>query len=125
MVAYTFLGEFIAEIHTKNLDPSTGWVGVGFSSRGNISDGTGDFCITWRNQLSGIAVSNEGEIESTAPPLQITDVHIKNGTDTILVDEQQDCSDFQFVTHNGTFKWTFRRKFVTCDYFDYALEVQN
>lgn len=94
---------------------------MGFSSTGNISDGSGDFCITWRNQLNG-EVSTE---ESHANPMQITDVFVKNGTDIILVDKQQDCSDFQFLFQNGTLKWTFRRKFITCDYFDYGLEASK
>ncbi|CAL8069880.1 unnamed protein product [Orchesella dallaii] len=112
-------GEFVAEIHAKDVDPSTGWVGLGFSSRGNISDGSGDFCITWRDQLGAAASVSAGEKE---PPMQITDVHIRNGTNIIEVDQQQDCLDFQFLFQNGTLKWTFRRKFTTCDYFDYALE---
>jgi len=35
-IVFNYTGEFVAEIHAKNVDPSTTWVGIGFSSRGNI-----------------------------------------------------------------------------------------
>lgn len=34
----------MAEIHTNEIDSNIGWVGIGFSNAGNISDGSGDFC---------------------------------------------------------------------------------
>ena len=107
--------EYIAEIHTKNLGANTGWIGIGFSNWGNISDGSGDFCIAWKSQLQAFANK----------PLQLTDVFVKNGTTQVEVDLQQDCKGFQFAINNGTLKWSFRRKFVTCDKHDYALEVSR
>lgn len=104
--------EYIAEIHTKSFE--AGWVGIGFSNWGNISDGSGDFCIVWKSQLQ--AYANK--------PLQLTDVFVKNGTTQVDIDVQQDCKGFQFAINNTTLKWSFRRKFVTCDSkHDYALEV--
>jgi len=101
----------VAEIHATNFDTRNAWMGIGFSNHGNLLDGSGDFCVVWRNHL----VQNA--------PLEITDVHVKNGTDMMEVDDHQDCLDFKYVMSNGTLKWTMRRKFVTCDYFDYGLEV--
>ena len=111
-----FAEEFVAEIHTKNFDPEGGWVGIGFSNGGNLSDGSGDFCIAWKSQLQAYA--------KTKRQFQLSDVYVKNGTTQIDIDPQQDCKDFQFTLENGTLKWSFRRKFVTCDdKHDYALEV--
>ncbi|OXA62477.1 Tyramine beta-hydroxylase [Folsomia candida] len=102
--------EFMAEIHTNEIDSNIGWVGIGFSNAGNISDGSG---IIWKSHLQ--AYSNK--------PLELTDVFVKNGTTQVDIDPQQDCKDFQFAINNGTLKWSFRRKFVTCDEkHDYPLE---
>ncbi|CAG7731030.1 unnamed protein product [Allacma fusca] len=103
--------EFIAEIHTKNVDNRLGWIGVGFSTAGNVTDGSGDFCVAWKNHL----------VYPNAP-FQVTDVHIINGTKELEPDAQQDCVGFQYLQHNDTIKWTFRRKFITCDRYDYPLE---
>lgn len=70
--------------------------------------------IIWKSHLQ--AYSNK--------PLELTDVFVKNGTTQVDIDPQQDCKDFQFAINNGTLKWSFRRKFVTCDEkHDYPLEV--
>jgi len=108
-------GELIAEVHTKNLDLNRGWVGIGFSNYGNLSDNTGDFCIVWKSLLSH---NNGGGVR-----LQLTDVHVLGEALTVYPDQQQDCLHFKYIVTNGTLKWTFRRKFVTCDPADYAIEV--
>lgn len=90
---------------------------MGFSDYGNLSDGTGDFCIVWRSLL------NHDSQAGRSFEFQMTDVHVTKDL-KIYPDEQQDCLDFKFIlTSNGTLKWTFRRKFLTCDQKDYALEV--
>ena len=105
------------EVHTTNLDPTGGWVGIGFSNYGNLSDGTGDLCMVWKSLLSSHTKDGQGG------QLRLTDVHVQNGTSVIIPDEHQDCLDFKYLFKNRTLKWTFRRKFVTCDIQDYALEV--
>lgn len=49
---------------------------------------------------------------------------MKNGTTQVDIDLQQDCKNFQYSITNETVKWSFTRKFVTCDKHDYPLEVR-
>ena len=39
------------------------------------------------------------------------------------LDEQQDCENFEWKKHGNVTKFTFTRKFDTCDRHDYIIEV--
>lgn len=40
------------------------------------------------------------------------------------MDKQQDCEDFDISFHGGYAKFTYARKFDTCDKEDYIIEVK-
>ncbi|XP_018564071.1 tyramine beta-hydroxylase [Anoplophora glabripennis] len=91
----------IFEIH---LPSDYGWFAVGFSDRGKLFPA--DYCLLWENQ--------KGE-------LSLRDTYA-NDQGVIYLDKQQDCYGFKDKKGNGVIKFTYRRKFDTCDRKDYIIE---
>lgn len=89
------------EVH---LPPTRGWFAIGFSDRGDPFPA--DYCLLW-NDLKG--------------KIHFQDVWTcKKGI--VYVDKQQDCYKFRIKSLKNVIKFTFKRKFDTCDYEDYVIE---
>lgn len=54
----------------------------------------------------------------------LQDTHA-DGRGVLQLDKSQDCSDFKYSEKNDVMKYTFRRKFDTCDRNDYIIEVSQ
>jgi len=110
LICFTELAN--VKLKVNNFDKNKGWVGIGFTDSGKISDGSGDFCVLWKDNAGKTTVS---------------DVHIKPNTSRFYLDQQQDCTDFElkYIGDNETIEWSFQRKFVTCDPNDYGIEVHK
>ncbi|KAJ8925001.1 hypothetical protein NQ315_001166 [Exocentrus adspersus] len=88
----------IFEIH---LPAEYGWFAVGFSIRGEIFPA--DYCLLWEN--------HQGKLSLRA-----------NDHGVIHLDKQQDCVGFRAKKSNGILKFTYQRRFDTCDRKDYIIE---
>ncbi|CAH1132464.1 unnamed protein product [Ceutorhynchus assimilis] len=90
------------EIH---LPSEFGWFAFGFSNYGEAFPA--DYCLLWRN-LDG--------------KLHLIDTWT-NDEGVVDLDHHQDCSNFRYkTTSSGITKYTFKRKFDTCDNRDYIIE---
>ena len=83
------------------------WFAFGFSERGDFRPG--DYCILWKNWKRQV---------------QFQDVNLDEFGD-FSVDEQQDCLDFQIQLGSKVTKFTFSRKFDTCDPKDFIIKVSH
>ncbi|XP_074032837.1 tyramine beta hydroxylase isoform X2 [Leptinotarsa decemlineata] len=81
-----------------------GWFALGFSDRGEMFPA--DYCLLWEN-LQG--------------KLSFQDIFSKDDG-VVHLDKQQDCNRFRIKRRGGTTKFTFERKFDTCDRMDYIIE---
>ncbi|KAI4495678.1 hypothetical protein M0802_008513 [Mischocyttarus mexicanus] len=80
------------------------WFAVGFSDYGELKPA--DYCILWtdwhqQTQLQDAWSDIEGKL---------------------ILDEKQNCDNFAWKKRNNTMKFTFVRKFDTCDKHDYIFE---
>ncbi|KAG5875052.1 hypothetical protein JTB14_026183 [Gonioctena quinquepunctata] len=91
----------IFEIH---LPTGYGWFAVGFSQRGKIFPA--DYCLLWENL--------DGKIS-----LQDT---FSNDKGVLYSDKHQDCVGFRIKSRKEFLKFTFERKFDTCDENDYIIQ---
>ncbi|XP_066249542.1 tyramine beta-hydroxylase isoform X1 [Euwallacea similis] len=92
------------EIHL----PSTfGWFAFGFSDRGNPFPA--DYCLLWKSSRSKSA------------KLQLMDLWADE-KGVLDLDRHQDCTNFRQKTVKTVTKFTFKRKFDTCDNRDYIIE---
>ncbi|KAL0275472.1 UNVERIFIED_CONTAM: hypothetical protein PYX00_003309 [Menopon gallinae] len=82
----------------------TSWFAIGFSDYGEPE--SADFCIFWTDWMRTQHFQDTWTDESGR----------------IRVDRRQDCLDFLYKWHDGTLKFTFSRKFQTCDSEDYAID---
>ncbi|CAG9857214.1 unnamed protein product [Phyllotreta striolata] len=89
------------EVH---LPSNFGWFGVGFSDRGDAFPA--DYCLLWKD-LKG--------------KIHMQDTHASD-IGILRLDNQQDCDDFKIHDKTSTTKFTFTRKFDTCDRNDYIIE---
>ncbi|CAH1155572.1 unnamed protein product [Phaedon cochleariae] len=89
------------EIH---LPSNYGWFAIGFSDRGKLFPA--DYCLLW--------VDLEGKIS-----LQDS---FANDKGIIQLDKLQDCDGFRLKRRNDVTKFTFKRKFDTCDDKDYIIQ---
>ncbi|XP_014614419.1 PREDICTED: tyramine beta-hydroxylase [Polistes canadensis] len=90
------------EIHYTG-DQNT-WFAIGFSDYGEFKPA--DYCILWtdwhqQTQLQDAWSDVEGKL---------------------ILDEKQNCDNFAWKRRNNTMKFTFTRKFDTCDEHDYIFE---
>lgn len=90
------------EIHYTG-DRNT-WFAVGFSNYGELKPA--DYCILWcdwhqKIQLQDAWTDTEGKF---------------------ILDEQQNCENFEWKQISNVMKFTFTRKFDTCDEHDYIIE---
>ena len=89
------------EIH---IPASYGWFAVGFSDHGEHFPA--DYCLLWKDMKSRV---------------HFEDVWADTGG-MIHLDRQQDCGRFRVKRVRNTTKFTFQRKFDTCDFEDYVIE---
>ncbi|XP_065218029.1 dopamine beta-hydroxylase-like [Planococcus citri] len=80
------------------------WFAIGFSDYGELYQA--DLCILWSDRKWNTEFQDVWTDE-------IGDVHL---------DEKQNCEDFDIDFHDHLTKFTFSRKFDTCDEFDYVIE---
>ncbi|GJQ73025.1 putative oxidoreductase [Trypoxylus dichotomus] len=92
----------IFEVH---LPTNFKWFAIGFSDKGDLFPA--DYCVLWYNWKSDI---------------HFQDVHADDAG-VLLLDEQQDCLNFKIRRDRQTTKFTYQRKFDTCDENDYIVEV--
>ncbi|XP_046985785.1 dopamine beta-hydroxylase [Schistocerca americana] len=90
-----------AEVHCS--EPAD-WMAVGFSDRGDFAPA--DYCVMWRDWRGRVHMQDTWTDEEGA----------------FHVDEQQDCKNFRYVSSHDVTKFTFSRKFDTCDEHDYVIE---
>ncbi|XP_011307313.1 tyramine beta-hydroxylase [Fopius arisanus] len=94
----------VVEVHYSGEEFS--WFAVGFSDRGEVKPS--DYCILWIDWHRGVNFHDAWA----------------DDTGRIQIDSSQDCTDFAWKkpdTKNVT-KFTFTRKFDTCDERDYIIE---
>lgn len=92
----------VAEVHYVGVDNT--WFAIGFSDYGEPKPA--DYCILWIDwhrqvQLQDAWADEEGKLE---------------------LDEQQDCENFGWKRRGNVTKFTFSRRFDTCDGNDYVME---
>nr|XP_012142347.1 PREDICTED: tyramine beta-hydroxylase [Megachile rotundata] len=98
-----FMSEvIIAEVHYKGTDNT--WFAIGFSNYGELQPA--DYCVLWVDwhrqiQLQDAWANEEGKLN---------------------LDSQQDCDNFAWRRKGNVIKFTFSRKFDTCDENDYIME---
>ncbi|XP_017887322.1 tyramine beta-hydroxylase [Ceratina calcarata] len=98
-----FMSEtIIAEIHYVGADNT--WFAIGFSNYGELK--SADYCVLWIDwhrqiQLQDAWADDEGKLN---------------------LDQQQDCENFAWRRRGNVTKFTFTRKFDTCDENDYIME---
>ncbi|XP_068083155.1 tyramine beta-hydroxylase [Anabrus simplex] len=91
------------EVHVPT-SPDIAWVAFGFSDYGESFPA--DYCVLWQDWRGNV------HMEDT-----------RAGEDgRLTVDEQQDCEDFRYVKRHNLTKFTFSRRFDTCDDNDYIIE---
>ncbi|XP_030765927.1 tyramine beta-hydroxylase [Sitophilus oryzae] len=81
-----------------------GWFAFGFSDRGNSYPA--DYCLLWKN------IKGKFNLLDTWA----------NQYGVLEIDKKQDCINFNVITRKGVTKFTFKRKFDTCDPKDYIIE---
>ncbi|CAH1109286.1 unnamed protein product [Psylliodes chrysocephalus] len=91
----------IFEIH---LPSDYGWFAVGFSDRGNLYPA--DYCLLWKNVKGKVSLQDTYSTQSGI----------------LYLDKHQDCNKFKHHQKGGVTKFTFTRKFDTCDRHDYIIE---
>ncbi|KAJ8954020.1 hypothetical protein NQ318_004313, partial [Aromia moschata] len=94
----------IFEVH---LPSHYGWFAIGFSDRGKLFPA--DYCLLWKNEGGKFSLQDT-----------YADDH-----GVLHLDRQQDCDAFKSVTRNDVIKFTYRRKFDTCDRRDYVIEYES
>ncbi|XP_001602880.1 tyramine beta-hydroxylase [Nasonia vitripennis] len=94
--------QIVAEVHYAAEEYS--WFAVGFSNYGELKPA--DYCVLW------VDWHRETHLEDAS-----SDADTKLNTD-----EQQDCTNFEWKKHGNVTKFTFTRKFDTCDERDYVIE---
>ncbi|XP_012275259.1 tyramine beta-hydroxylase isoform X2 [Orussus abietinus] len=92
----------IAEVHYAGEENS--WFALGFSNYGELYPA--DYCVLWHDwhrqvQLQDAWADDHGKLN---------------------LDPQQDCHDFAWKRRGNITKFTFSRKFDTCDEHDYVME---
>ncbi|XP_033321707.1 tyramine beta hydroxylase [Megalopta genalis] len=92
----------VAEVHF--VDAGNAWFAIGFSNYGESKPA--DYCILWidwhrRIRLQDAWADEEGKLN---------------------LDTQQDCENFAWRRRGNVTKFTFSRKFDTCDENDYVME---
>ncbi|NP_001071292.1 tyramine beta hydroxylase [Apis mellifera] len=98
-----FMSEIIiAEVHYTSIDNT--WFAIGFSEYGKLK--SADYCVLWIDwhrqiQLQDAWADEEGKLN---------------------LDLQQDCENFAWRRRGNITKFTFSRKFDTCDENDYIME---
>ncbi|CAB3368735.1 Hypothetical predicted protein [Cloeon dipterum] len=92
---------FEVHFHTES---SAQWLAVGFSDYGETT--LADYCLYWVDWKGGTHLTDTW-----------TD---KDGK--FREDEMQNCEDFKIVSHKSQIKFSFARKFDTCDENDYVIE---
>ncbi|KAL1516807.1 hypothetical protein ABEB36_000660 [Hypothenemus hampei] len=98
-----YLEKFVTfEIH---LPVKFQWFAFGFSDRGQSFPA--DYCLLWQGIING----KFSLIDTWA-----------NDQGVLDIDHHQDCTNFRYKIIKGTFKFTFRRKFDTCDNRDYIIQ---
>ncbi|KAF7263997.1 hypothetical protein GWI33_000785 [Rhynchophorus ferrugineus] len=93
--------EATLEIH---LPAGFGWFAFGFSDRGEFYPA--DYCVLWRTARG---------------KYKLMDTHA-DAEGVLGIDKSQNCNGFRVKTRNGVVKFTFKRKFDTCDPLDYIIE---
>ncbi|CAH1968308.1 unnamed protein product [Acanthoscelides obtectus] len=81
-----------------------GWFALGFSDRGDPFPA--DYCVLWEN-VNGIVSFDDAYADNRG---------------VLHLDKQQDCRKFKIKTSSNFVKYTYRRKFDTCDNNDYVVE---
>ncbi|ERL83295.1 hypothetical protein D910_05622, partial [Dendroctonus ponderosae] len=92
------------EIH---LPDKFGWFAFGFSDRGDSFPA--DYCLLWEKMCH------------YKSPCIFKDVWA-NDAGVIELDRHQDCNNFRFKIIRNVVKFTFKRKFDTCDNRDYIIQ---
>ncbi|XP_078044761.1 tyramine beta hydroxylase isoform X2 [Augochlora pura] len=92
----------VVEVHFAGVDNT--WFAIGFSNYGELKPA--DYCILWidwhrKIQLQDVWADEEGKLN---------------------LDVQQDCENFAWRRRGNVTKFTFSRKFDTCDRNDYVME---
>lgn len=112
-------GSVAFEIH---IPPGYGWFALGFSDRGDLFPA--DYCLLWEDLKGKLRLQVKNTKNSS---LILTTYQFKDtwATDegVLYLDKKQDCHNFQVRKRQDVIKYTFKRKFDTCDSKDYIIEV--
>ncbi|XP_020290292.1 tyramine beta-hydroxylase isoform X2 [Pseudomyrmex gracilis] len=90
------------EVHFVGNDST--WFAIGFSDYGELKPA--DYCVLWSDWRQQIQLQDSwSDIDGT-----------------LHLDDQQDCKNFAWKRRGNVTKFTFVRKFDTCDEHDYIIE---
>ncbi|XP_019872323.2 tyramine beta-hydroxylase [Aethina tumida] len=94
-------GSVAFEIH---IPPGYGWFALGFSDRGDLFPA--DYCLLWEDLKGKLRLQDTWATDEGV----------------LYLDKKQDCHNFQVRKRQDVIKYTFKRKFDTCDSKDYIIE---